>query len=379
MANDADDLERYRRDEMSPAERHTFERRALEDPFLRDALSGSESLTPEAFSKDVHDLRGRFAQSRRQWFTPIRIAAGIAVVVTAGWLVFRNTPAAPESLAELKNDSTALSDSTSRLLTLAAPSKDSTGETDKKDAEKSIAKIPAVKPAETQPTSSQPSPASTTDPATSGTAAKTEPVMTEPVKTEPAKADAPKTEIARTEVAEDARRDEESPAKEAASSTLQKKAAVARPQVAPGTSREAEQGVPLPRAHVSAAQDAMVADDVTKKSEVIMYVEDSTSSTPGTLASPAGGLEAYRRYLEENQRVPDAARAARVHGKVTVAFEVPASGGVSGLRVLKSLGHGCDEELIRLIRGGPTWSPMLRGGKTLASTVWVKLEFAADR
>ena len=38
MANDADDIIRYRKGLMSDRERHAFEKRALSDPFLADAL-----------------------------------------------------------------------------------------------------------------------------------------------------------------------------------------------------------------------------------------------------------------------------------------------------------------------------------------------------
>lgn len=419
MANEANDLERYRQDQMTLAERRAFEMRAVEDPFLRDAVSGSESLTPDAFTTDVGDLNRRLDRQRTPWFTPIRIAAGIVIVSTVGWLVYRTTSVEPESVAVLKKDSTAITDSTSKLLTLAAPQKDSAGEPEKKDPIKSIAKAPAVKPSEVQTTSTQPAPSSTANPSASGVVAKTE-----PAKTEPAQAEAVKTEIAKTEIAEDAQRDKASRVEEPAPSALQKRAIVAQPQTVTGTVREAERGLPLAgvsvtekeskqkaetgpdgrytipvtreratlqysyeglktverKADASRAQDVTLADDVLQKSEVLVFPSDSSaSSAPIVLASPNGGLDAYGRYLEENQRVPDAARTARISGKVTVGFEVTANGTLSGFRVLKSLGYGCDEEVLRLVRSGPSWSPTVRGSTPQSSTVWVKLEFVADR
>lgn len=379
MANDADDLERYRRDEMAPAERHAFEKRALEDPFLRDALSGSESLTPEAFAKDIGELKGRFAQSRTQWFTPIRIAAGIAIVASAGWLVFRTTPVPQDSLAELKNDSTSLGDTTSKLLTLAAPQKDSSGGIDKGDV-KSIAKVPAVKPSELKQSSTQPTPTSTAGPLASGASARTEPVKTEPEKTEQAKTELAKTEpvelesaraqdvaAAKTKAVEEEQRDDKSMKKEAAAPAAMESRAVASKEQ---TSDRIED---LRTDTIKLEKEKYSWEG--RKSDVEVFT--STDFPVDVYAAPVGGVS-FTRYLEENQRIPEAARKAHVRGKVTATFDLSATGSLSGLRIMQSLGYGCDEELLRLISTGPAWSPTMRGKKGVPSAVVVTLEFIAD-
>src|SRR5580765_2403822 len=43
----AEDIRRYVRDEMSPAEMHAIEKAALEDPFLADAIEGFSSSVSE--------------------------------------------------------------------------------------------------------------------------------------------------------------------------------------------------------------------------------------------------------------------------------------------------------------------------------------------
>ena len=54
MADLKNDIEKYLRNELSPAERHALEKKALSDPFLADALEGGESF-PD-FSTDVQKL-----------------------------------------------------------------------------------------------------------------------------------------------------------------------------------------------------------------------------------------------------------------------------------------------------------------------------------
>ena len=62
-----------------------------------------------------------------------------------------------------------------------------------------------------------------------------------------------------------------------------------------------------------------------------------------------GGTEAFRKFIADNIRYPDAAIEARIEGGVIVEYAVSDDGGVSDLRVLKSLGYGCDEEAMRVV------------------------------
>jgi len=76
--------------------------------------------------------------------------------------------------------------------------------------------------------------------------------------------------------------------------------------------------------------------------------------TPAT-AAPVVGTEAYETYLAQNLRYPDAARQKGIQGVVKLRFTVSTAGKLSNFKVLQSLGYGCDEEAIRLIKEGPAW------------------------
>src|SRR5205085_14766 len=80
-----DDIKRYRRGELSAAQRHALEKKALSDPFLADALEGAEEISPDEFSKDVAGLSDKILR-RKTLFTPLRIAAGVVVIIAAGWV-----------------------------------------------------------------------------------------------------------------------------------------------------------------------------------------------------------------------------------------------------------------------------------------------------
>jgi TonB family protein len=97
------------------------------------------------------------------------------------------------------------------------------------------------------------------------------------------------------------------------------------------------------------------------------------------MAAPAGGRKAFKQYLETNLRYPEQALKNNVEGKVTVQFTVESNGKLSDFKVLKGLGYGCDEEVIRLIQQGPAWSPSKRSTEPIRDKVKVRLRFSLPK
>ena len=62
-----------------------------------------------------------------------------------------------------------------------------------------------------------------------------------------------------------------------------------------------------------------------------------------------GGSEAFRKFISANLRYPDAALEARVEGIVIVEYDIHDNGVVQHPRVLKGIGHDCDEEAMRVV------------------------------
>jgi TonB family protein len=62
-----------------------------------------------------------------------------------------------------------------------------------------------------------------------------------------------------------------------------------------------------------------------------------------------GGSQAFRAFIVENLRYPDQALQLGVQGSVIVGYDVFDTGEVSNIHIIKGLGHGCDEEAMRLI------------------------------
>lgn len=76
---------------------------------------------------------------------------------------------------------------------------------------------------------------------------------------------------------------------------------------------------------------------------------------------PGGESELYK-YLENNIKYPPVARDAGISGSVYVKFVVNEDGKISGITILRGIGGGCDEEVIRIIKSMPPWKPGKQNG-----------------
>jgi protein TonB len=76
-----------------------------------------------------------------------------------------------------------------------------------------------------------------------------------------------------------------------------------------------------------------------------------------------GGEAALYTFLAKNLKYPKLAREIGVMGKVLVEFIVWKDGTIRDMKILRGLGSGCDEEVIRVINKMPKWKPGIQGGK----------------
>jgi TonB family protein len=69
-----------------------------------------------------------------------------------------------------------------------------------------------------------------------------------------------------------------------------------------------------------------------------------------------GGVKAFRKFIAENLVYPEEAKKNKVEGTVLLKIRVDDNGHVTEASVIKGIGHGCDEEALRLVK-------MLKYGK----------------
>ena len=110
-------------------------------------------------------------------------------------------------------------------------------------------------------------------------------------------------------------------------------------------------------------QPTMLKDSVNNAQN-----EDSTAKFPG-------GLAAFSKFLIKNINYPPEARAHNIQGVVIAQFFVNEDGSVSDVKIIESLGYGCDEEFLRVIDLMPCWNPGIKNGVPIKSFAHLSYPF----
>jgi len=421
MDSNVDDILKYHRGELSEAEMHALEKKALSDPFLADALEGSGQLSGDEFAKDVSSLRDKIAGRARPVFTPLRIAAAFATLVAAGWLGLSLFDNDREQLALKKEEFPASS--------MASAGKDSV-EASSTTAEERTGK-PADQPNKDQQLALRAARVEEKEAAEKKQAAKQDLAARD----SNVKAAQPELAESRAEGAVAQRDVLEAPVGQQPTQALttagetRKIAAKERStddrmitQVS-GKVTLAEDGIALPGASVRVkgssrgtvtdlhgnysfdageekptlvfsfigmqtreasvttgqSLDVALTEDVSQLSEVVVtgkkIPSDDTLEPVLKLAEPVGGFKAYDKYLYGSLRYPQQAIENNVKGRVTIQFTVDTNGDLNEFTVMKSLGFGCDQEVIRLVKEGPAWNPTTENDVPTESLVRVRVKF----
>ncbi|HEX2865825.1 MAG TPA: energy transducer TonB [Ignavibacteriales bacterium] len=88
------------------------------------------------------------------------------------------------------------------------------------------------------------------------------------------------------------------------------------------------------------------------------------------------GEDGLLSFLSTNINYPELARRVGVEGKVMVGFTVEKNGTLSNLRVLKSIGGGCDEEAMRVVAlTAGKWIPGKQNGRAVKVNISIPIVF----
>lgn len=78
-----------------------------------------------------------------------------------------------------------------------------------------------------------------------------------------------------------------------------------------------------------------------------------------------GGPTEYRDFIAANLRYPNVAKEFDIRGTVIATFVIGANGypEKESRKIVKGLGYGCDEEVLRIINLMPRWVPARKSGE----------------
>lgn len=434
MANQNNDIEKYLRGELTPAEMHALEKKALLDPFLAEALEGAQHVDAENFALDIDLIQQSVHEKTKKkgsriiplngWNVFTGVAAGLLLLVVSSFMILlmirqqneNNEIASAEqhhNIAEEKSQAPKKDVITDSLI-----AENTTPNLEKKP----IPQTPSNKN-RLQPKARQ------TD---SGSIALSERASAQPIVNNAYGEE--REQVVEAELQEPPLivRDENLAKKEIA--TTKPKEALAPSQ---NTSEELkssllpertvrgkvlyeDDGKPLPGVNVivkdsnkgtvtdvngdfeilvsggektlvfnfiglttqevnignNTSVDVRMSDEVMALSEVVVTgYNRGTPEGSYEMAFPQGGRRAFNKYLEEKLQYPEQAKENKIEGRVTIQFTVQPNGSLTDFEVLKGLGYGCDEELIRLVKQGPSWNPSKRNNEVVQEKVRVRLRF----
>lgn len=110
---------------------------------------------------------------------------------------------------------------------------------------------------------------------------------------------------------------------------------------------------------------------------------DTTAIAPTedviTLPEFKGGIEKMYKYISDNFEYPDDAKKRSVNGKMEVEFTVEKSGDITYVGVLKGLDFSIDDEVIRLLKAMPRWTPATKNGVPVRYRVSMPITIRASR
>ena len=106
---------------------------------------------------------------------------------------------------------------------------------------------------------------------------------------------------------------------------------------------------------------------VEETEEIFIFAE--------TMPSFEGGISEFYKFVSKNLKYPAQARRIGIEGKVFVHFVVDKDGSLSDIKVVRGLGAGCDEEVMRIINMSPKWNPGKQRGRPVRVQMMLPIAF----
>jgi protein TonB len=106
--------------------------------------------------------------------------------------------------------------------------------------------------------------------------------------------------------------------------------------------------------------------------------DESNNTQKDKPAMFPGGPRAFGAFLQRNLKYPSAAQRANLGGKVYVQFVVNIDGTTSDYKIINSVGYGCDEEALRVIKSVSRWEPKVLNGEKVSSVFTQGITFVVS-
>jgi len=92
-----------------------------------------------------------------------------------------------------------------------------------------------------------------------------------------------------------------------------------------------------------------------------------------------GGEQEMLKFIISNLHYPVVAQEMGVSGTVIINFVVDRDGDITNMKVIRSIGSGCDEEAMRVLDIMPRWNPGKQAGKPVRVSYSLPFKFIIQR
>ena len=328
-----EEFNRYLENKMTSTERNTFERELQKHPFETDALEGLNTISPENIRNDLNEIKAKIEPQRRNCFRCFAAAASILLVISAGivWMEVKDQNTVLE-MAETKSIETQ-EKLHQKLDIIAEPSQLN------KEIEKTTysEEIPQIK--DKQET--------------------TEIAETTVIQGEPRQKSAAKKTVMISGISQQPEPDDDNLDTGKYGDINEKNSFEQQEKKA--KSNQIENHQILHDSPISAVVGAPIAAPPPPK-EIV----DSK-------AHPFGGFDNYEIYLNSTALIPENYNAKKA--VVKIKFEIDSEGLISDFQNRNSTDTLLFSKAKEIILNGPKWSPEIKDGKQLDSTVKLKIVF----
>lgn len=106
---------------------------------------------------------------------------------------------------------------------------------------------------------------------------------------------------------------------------------------------------------------------VTDEPEVFVFVEE--------MPEFPGGTDSMVKFIQAHLEYPDSAQMYGIQGKVMVEFVIDEEGRLINPKIVRGMGWGCDEEVLRVVGLMPRWKPGKQKGKPVKVRFVLPIKF----
>ncbi len=83
-------------------------------------------------------------------------------------------------------------------------------------------------------------------------------------------------------------------------------------------------------------------------------------------------------FLALELEYPMEAREEAIEGKVFIEFIIAADGQLTDLNIVRGIGYGCDEEVLRVFEEMSSWKPGIKADQAVATRMVIPITFTLE-